>query len=319
MRKTIPIILLLIFVVLGISAGLGIFTKERVLYFLQEKNDKRQEDISVLILGRVAEGQGGQWHRAPKLVDTIILFHYRPGTGVVNLISLPRDLYGEFGGENFKINEIYGRGKIYEFLERLPEITGIVTDNYLVLDAGIIERGVDAMGGIDVEISEPVTDPVSGFRLDPGVHHLDGENAMWLIRNRHAPQGDFFREKNQQAVIGATLDKFYSLTPVEKTKFLFRMVPEIQNAETNFNLGVLVSEFGKLGGLELNSIVLDFETRLLQSSYTSALFTAPTQGIDPQGTSPQRGSGQVGAYILIPTEGVNNYEAIREFIADKIR
>ena len=303
---------------------------ERVSTFWQIGRDRApEEDVSILVLGRVAEGQGGRWHAAPNLVDAIVLINYSPEAEVINLVSLPRDLYGSFGDEKFKINEIYSRKKIDSLLEKLPEITGIETDKFLVVDAGIIERVTDELGGIDIFIEETVTDPVSGYRLEEGEQHLNGEDVVWLIRNRYSPQGDFFREKNQQVVIEGIFEKFSELGSPQKVSFLFSLVPEVKNAESNFNLGEIIPKFDNLESLRFNGVVLDFSTGLLSSSYVpiggSAATSAPLQDslgqADATNTASSTGttSTVVSAYTLIPAEGIDNYTEIRQFITDRIK
>jgi len=107
------IILLLILVGVGIIASSG---EQSTTFFKDKDIENPEEEVSILILGRVAEGQGGQWHAAPNLTDAIVVLQYVPDKNTVNLVSLPRDLYGEFGGNSFKINEIYSRKKINEFI-----------------------------------------------------------------------------------------------------------------------------------------------------------------------------------------------------------
>lgn len=332
MQKSVALAFLLVGAVAGALVAGSILSRERRAYFTQGAVIPREEEsLSILVLGRVAEGQGGRWHQAPNLVDAIVLFYYRPETGVVNLISLPRDLYGDFGDGYYKLNDVYQRGAIESFLAKLPEITGIRAEKYLVVDAGMIKRGIDALGGIDIVLDEPVRDPVSGFRLEPGAHHLNGDDTVWLLRNRTAPEGDFFRERNQQAVIKAIAERYRSLSVAQKTSFLLKMVPELARAEANFSVGEIIPKLGSMR-FSFNGIVLGFDTGLLTSTYTSALWSVPPQsslaqepvfaaGASSTATSAgaSRSALSQGAYILIPAEGLNNYEAIRAFITERIR
>lgn len=321
-----------IFVLLIILAGLGFvasYGEKSLSFFNAQKSEDKNEGISVLILGRVAEGQGGRWHVAPKLTDAIIVAEYVPQRGIVNLVSLPRDLYGEFGGSEFKINEVYSRQKIGDLLNKLPDITGLEVENYIVLDVGVIEAAIDNLGGIDVTLEDPVTDPVSGYKLEPGMHHISGEDAVWIMRNRYAPGGDFFREKNQHLIIESIFRTFSVLPPVEKTKFLLNMVPYAETAESNFSFSEVVTKIGAIDQILFNSITLDFSTGLLRSSYipvggpvvtgsqptttpTSTTSTAPSTATSTSATSLQ-------AYILIPSEGINNYSSIRAFIIERLK
>ena len=255
------------------------------------------EEINVLIMGKVGQGQGGLWHSAPDLVDTIFLVNLNPELGKANLISLPRDLYGDFGDSRIRLNRILYDHKIGDFLELLPDLTGFEVQEYLVVDLDTVGAIVDNLGGIDVELKEDVIDPVGGSTLRAGKKRLDGEEALWLIRNRFAPEGDFFRERNQHLVVEAIFNKFDGLSTVGKTAFAFKMLPYISKSEANFDAGSLLADLKKLEDISFNSVVLDFSTKLLD-----------TQIIE---------IGDTEAYVLVPKEGINQYAKIRECIQEK--
>src|SRR3989344_6024083 len=221
MRKTLVIFILA--AVVGLLIG-GILFWQRV-YFFNGKIGISQE-LAVLVLGQVSPGEGGQWHNAPELADSIVLVYYNADTKTVNLISLPRDLYGTFGGESFKLNEIAKRKKVDDLLVKMPEITGVETEKYVIVDLGIVEKVIDNLGGVDVVLEAPVTDPVSGYTLKKGLNHLNGNQAAFLIRNRFAPEGDFFRERHQHLLVRAIFDGLSQLSPTDRTKFFFKILPE---------------------------------------------------------------------------------------------
>ncbi|KKT87321.1 MAG: hypothetical protein A2119_00005 [Candidatus Colwellbacteria bacterium GWA2_46_10] len=261
--------------------------------------DNQSGDLSILVLGQVGPGQGGRWHAAPNLTDAIVLLHYHQASNTANLISLPRDLYGKFGEEYFRLNRLYEEGKIDDLLGGVNAITGIEVNKYIVVDLGIVSRAIDSLGGVDIDLPSPVTDPVSGFTLKAGPQKLNGEDAIWLIRNRFAPEGDFFREKNQHLVIESAFNKFSSLSSWRKTAVMFNLLPEINKSQSNFSMGDVFYKLGRIDDIKFNSIVLDFSTGLLVSSKVL-------------------GDDGEEAYILIPSEGINEYGKIKEFIDQKI-
>jgi len=272
----------------------GILFWQRVYFF--EGGIGISRDLAVLVLGQVSPGEGGQWHNAPELADSIVLVYYNAGTKTVNLISLPRDLYGTFGGESFKINEVAKRKKIDALLAEMPEITGIETEKYVIVDLGIVEKVVDGLGGVDVALEAPVTDPVSGYTLKKGPNHLNGDQAAFLVRNRFAPEGDFFREKHQHLLIKAIFDKLSEQSSADRTKFFFKILPEVAKSQSNFSIGELIPQLGNIEVRKFNGITLDFSTSVLVSSQDS-----------------------IGAYVLIPKEGINNYKGVKQFIEAKLQ
>jgi LCP family protein required for cell wall assembly len=298
---------IIIFAIFFVVASLVFFlspdlNRERIALKVDRGSNPElfRNDVAVLVLGQVGEGQGGRWHFAPDLTDAMVLAYYRVDNETLNLISLPRDLYGEFGGECFKLNEVYRRDKIEDLLIKLSDIAGIETNQYLVIDLGIIEKAVDELGGISVELTSAVTDSITGYQLDAGEHHLDGKDTVWLIRNRYAPEGDFFREKNQHVVIQSIFKKFSALNAEKRINFFLKLLPERDRIKANFNLGGLVTQFKNIDSIKFNSIILDFSTGLLESSR-----------LDPTSTS--------SAYIRVPRAGMDNYEEVREYILGSIR
>lgn len=289
-RQTIVIFVLAAIAGLLISA---LFVGGRIYVF--DGKIGISQDLAVLVLGQVGPGEGGRWHNAPELADSIVLVYYNAGTKTVNLISLPRDLYGTFGGESFKLNEVAKRKKVDDLLAKMPEITGVKTEKYVIVDLGIIEKVVDGLGGVDVVLEASVTDPVSGFTLKEGPNHLNGNQAAFLVRNRFAPEGDFFRERHQHLLIKAIFDELSRESTADRTKFFFKILPEITKSRSNFSIGELIPQLGNINVQKFNSITLDFGTGTLVSS------------VDP-----------IGAYVLIPKEGINNYQGVRTFIESKI-
>ncbi len=297
-RKNLIILASFLGIVILISFA-GLLSQER-FYFFGSNDFFDRNDLAVLVLGEVASGEGGRWHQAPQLADTIVLVYYQSDTQTVNLISLPRDLYGEFGGEWFKLNEVDRRNKIDGLLDKLPEMTTVKTDKFIIVDLTLVKEVVDDLGGIDIVLDSPVTDPVSGFQMKAGLNHLSGDDAVWLIRNRYAPQGDFFREKNQHLVVQAIFSRLSQLNTAEKTKFFLRILPETRKMKANFSVSDILPQLRETGTVKFNSIVLDFGTGLLASTYIDL--------------------GEAGAaYVLVPQEGVNKYEAIRQYISSRIR
>lgn len=293
--KTIAKIFIVVALLVGVAFSLS-YQKRLSIFSNDDDNPMSEERISFLLLGETGRAIG--WSNAPDLTDSIILVDYRPQKGVVNLVSLPRDLLVTFGGESFKLNEALRRGKLNDLLEALPQMTGLKTDKFVVVDVDILKKVVEELGGVDLTLKDKVVDGVSGYTIPAGENHINGEQAIWLVRNRYAPEGDFFREKNQQEVVRAIMKKFKGLSTMEKTAFLFKMTPELGNLNTNIDFKELLPTMRQFGGVRLNNIVVDFKTGILQSSQVEY--------------------GTAMAYVLIPRLGTGRYEDMRNFVQSKI-
>ncbi|MCR4275344.1 MAG: LCP family protein [Candidatus Wolfebacteria bacterium] len=299
-RKVVVIFILLVVVIVAVFS----LRFQRTFFVFSSGNGNKDasEGINFLVLGKTGKVIG--WNFAPDLADSIFLVNYVPKIGVVNLISLPRDLYVNIGNEQFKLNEIIKRNKINEFLKgNLVEMTGIKTDRYVVIDVDFVKQVVDDLGGIEVNLPSPAIDWASGYTMPTGNRHLTGEDVVWLVRNRYSSEGDFFREKNQHAVIKSIFEKYKNLGYFEKAKFVFKALPLLAQLEGNINVQEFLTPAFNVSNLRFNDIVFDFSTEILQSSGV----------VVPVGTS-----STSTAYILVPRAGQNNYSELKDFIQSKI-
>lgn len=295
MRIKLVKIFIMIVVIIGMVFALS-YQKNITILSGSENKNIDSSAITFAVFGETGKVVG--WNYAADLTDSIFIVDYHPNIGAANIISLPRDLYVNLDGESFKLNEAVKRNKVGAFLNKLPEITGMTTDQYIILNIDLLKSVVDDLDGIDINLKSDAVDWVSGYTIKAGQNHLDGDQVVWLARNRYAPEGDFFREKNQYEVIKAIADKFKSLNPIEKAAFVFKITPEIAKLKTNLDFQQLLPAMESFGGIRFNDIVLDFQTGLLESSTTTI------------GTS--------SAYILVPKSGADNYVDVKTYIQSKI-
>ena len=289
---------LVFLIIAAVVFGAYLLNYQKTFLVVQDNKSAISDDrVTFLLLGKTGKVIG--WNMSPDLTDTIILVDYRPKIGALNLISLPRDLFVNVDGENFKLNEVAKRNKIPDFLKQLPQITGLDTDKYMVIDLDLLKSAVDDLGGIDVKLNSAAVDWASGYKIEAGEQHLDGEQAAWLVRNRYAPNGDFYRENNQHEVIQALMDKFRGLNALDKARFIFNMTPELGKLETNVNFQEFVPLIQDIKNPRFNNVVLDFSTGLVMSSSTPVSVSS-------------------SQYILLPTAGEGNYLNIKTYIQSKL-
>lgn len=143
--------------------------------------------------------------------DTIMLL-YTPPSGEPALISFPRDSFVSIPGNgDNKINAAYAFGGASLLVETVEQNTGIRIDGYLEIGfLGIVEM-VDAVGGVEVCLDDPIVDKDSHLDLPAGCQTLDGTTALGYVRMRKAdPKGDLGRVQRQQEMIGLIAKKAMS-------------------------------------------------------------------------------------------------------------
>jgi LCP family protein required for cell wall assembly len=176
------------------------------------------ERVNVLLVG-VDSGPG----RDHKLTDTLVLASLDPVGGTATLISIPRDtaMVPLGNGDTYgpRINSLYGyaashreefpAGPMRTLQDAVGALLGVDVDYYATIDMAGFSRLVDAAGGVTVTVKKGFRDPnypdpsgVRGWGIEPGVHRLDGRDALAFVRIRKAPgESDFTRADRQQQVL----------------------------------------------------------------------------------------------------------------------
>jgi LCP family protein required for cell wall assembly len=152
----------------------------------------------------------------------------------VSVLSLPRDLWVEipeisdhYGIDHGKLNQAYlygnpgmgyydGPGAGPGLLARTLDLNyGLRPDHYGAINMRTFVRLVDAVGGIDLYLDEPVdgrpidekTEDMGYFAA--GAHHMDGATALRFSRIRKVDNA-FRRDDRQTQVLCALKDKLLS-------------------------------------------------------------------------------------------------------------
>jgi LCP family protein required for cell wall assembly len=119
--------------------------------------------------------------------DVVMILHLDPNTKTVSVLSLPRDLFVPNARSTgaYKIDAALDQGPS-QLVAVIEEDFGIPIQHYVELNFDSFAAVVTALGGITVEFPDRVFDRYSGLRiLTPGCHHLDGVQALQLVRARH--------------------------------------------------------------------------------------------------------------------------------------
>lgn len=136
----------------------------------------------------------------------------------VRLISVLRDTEAIIRGRDVKINAAYQMGGeplsdqiVGDFLGMPSLPDGRHFDRYVVVKINAVKDFVNAIGGIDVPVTEAMDYDDSWGHLHihfkPGLVHMDGEQAQGYMRFRHDACSDPCRVKRQQQVIHILMDK----------------------------------------------------------------------------------------------------------------
>jgi LCP family protein required for cell wall assembly len=171
------------------------------------------ERITVLVIGTdssAARRAGGEGVNA----DAIHVVSVSPDRSQLAIVSLPRDTVDlpmpDGSLWTGKVNALYGALGAEGVRDALETLYGIEIDRYVAIDMDDFVRIVDAVGGIDIALAEPVYDPSIDWGLAAGTHHLDGATALRFARTRYGDD-DYARNARQQQVLVALRDRLLAL------------------------------------------------------------------------------------------------------------
>ena len=209
--------------------------------------------------------------------DSMMLFSIDPQSDSAAILSIPRDLYVVIPGHGRdRINTafVYGSaggnpaGGASLAMQTVEYNLGVPIDHYLLVDFSAVTRGVDALGGIDVNVPYEIYDatfPDMDYGFDPfyvaaGRQHFDGITALKYARTRHQ-DNDFYRAGRQQQVVMAVRDKVAGMGIAEllrQAPILFQQLNE--GIRTDLSLDEIIqlaTAAASLSDDSIQNIVLD--------------------------------------------------------------
>ncbi|WP_156778091.1 LCP family protein [Oribacterium sinus] len=194
---------------------------------------------------------------AGALSDVIMLASVNKRTGEVKLSSVFRDSYMQIDEEGtyHKINEAYFKGGHKQAVEALERNLDIKIDDYVSFNWAAVAKGISALGGVDLELSDAeffyinafITETVQSTGI-PSVHlehagmnHLDGIQAVAYGRLR-LMDTDFNRTARQRKVLGLAFDKAKKAGPVKLMQVASMVLPELSTSLDMGDITTLVTQ-----------------------------------------------------------------------------
>ena len=155
--------------------------------------------------------------------DAMILVSISSRTNSIHLTSLLRDIYVDIPGhDGNRLNAAYAYGGPELLMETLEENFDIEVNRYMLVNFQAFANLVDAVGGVDLELSNEEVQYVNGYLVEynqlegraegtdyldsslSGNIHLNGPQALAYCRNRYIGS-DFARTERQRKVVAAAV------------------------------------------------------------------------------------------------------------------
>jgi LCP family protein required for cell wall assembly len=180
----------------------------------------------VVLLG--SDARGDEVSRS----DTIVVS--KAGGG---MLAVPRDTLVDIPGVGKdKINASYASGGPELTVETLENLTGLRLNHYVVVNFGGVEEIVDAMGGITLEVDNPIDVGIDGRRVSipAGTQELNGLQALAYVRYRGGPTADIGRIGRQQKFLRELARQ--STSPANLPRLPAVAAATWRNIDTNMNI-----------------------------------------------------------------------------------
>jgi len=154
--------------------------------------------------------------------DVIMIASINNKTKEVKLVSVYRDTYLSVGnGKYGKANSAYARGGAKQAVQMLNANLDLNIKEYMCVDWGAVTEAVDALGGVEIEITEQERVIINDLLIEidrtvgadspriksAGLNNLTGTQATAYARIRKTAGDDFKRSSRQRIVLEAMLNK----------------------------------------------------------------------------------------------------------------
>ncbi len=288
-RHTVGRVLLVSSVVLALVTGLGTIYLYRHLNSnldvidieqqLTNRPEKKHvegphEPVNVLVMGsddRDAPGNNiDNLTGGGKRSDTTILLHLSADRKRAYGVSIPRDSLVDRpdckdedlntipGASDVMWNEAFSVGGPACTVQQVETLTGVRVDHFVVVDFAGFRGMVDAIGGVQVCIPEPIVDPAHGINLPAGTRKLKGVQALNYVRERYVvgDGSDIGRMKRQQAFIASMAHQVISANTLANP---IRLVQFLEAATQSLTLDKGLDNLAKIAdlGAQFKGIGLD--------------------------------------------------------------
>lgn len=190
--------------------------------------------------------------------DCIIVATVDKTNKQILLTSVLRDIYLSIPGKgNNRINASYAMGGTKLLKETLLKNFGMKIDRCIVFNFGSVEAGVDAVGGIDVDMSMDEILYMNAYAHEQnevagrdvmqdllvtytaGMHHLNGNQALAYDRNRYIGT-DFKRTERQRLVIQKCYEKLKQFNVLQFNDLAEAVLPKIYTDLTEADCASLI-------------------------------------------------------------------------------
>lgn len=276
MRKEIQITLLILSIVVGIiiigltAVGLyagGLLNKVEEVKIekenigikdeVEEKLKEYEGTIRNIALFGIDADEGGIGRSDAIIIATLDTEHKK-----LKITSIMRDSYVHIEGYGKdKINHAYAYGGAELAMNTLNKNFDLNIEDFATVDFSSLPKIIDQLGGIDLNIDSEEMEFINGYIGDinnvngtdasqitkPGIHHVNGTQAMAYCRIRYTSGDDYKRTERQREVLSQLFNKIMEMPVIEYPELLSELLPMVKTSLSSGEILELGNEVLKIG------------------------------------------------------------------------
>lgn len=237
--------------VLGLAAGTAVWylqgnIDDEALPPSLVKDDTPKGAMNILFIGSDSRNLKTKEYGSDKSQrsDALMLVHFARDNARIDAVQIPRDTLldlpscedagsGTFGGGMGMINSALTAGPACS-VRAVEKLSDVRIDHFVQLDFEGFASMVNALGGVEVCLDEPMVDKDAKLDLPAGKQKIDGKNALALARTRKAvgDGSDIGRLGHQQVVMSSIIEQARSTSVLTRPDRLFKFVNALTKAMT---------------------------------------------------------------------------------------
>lgn len=249
LKKLVIVLLLLVLVIPAVAFGY-VYFKLHSMYqgnsetnkIVNETNYNKVDGIQNILL----VGIDARTLNEPSRSDSMMILTIDSKHKDIKLTSLARDSYVDIPGHGKqKLTHAYAYGGINLLLETIEKNFELDLDHYAIVNFFGFVDIIDALGGVEVDVKPSelkelniyitngqAIDKVAADKKvetinEPGVHNLNGYQALAYARIRHNDTA-YGRDNRQRQIIEATMKKMSEVSPLKYPSILNSVLPSIK-------------------------------------------------------------------------------------------
>jgi len=228
---------------------------EKVLDMFTPRGIPFSRDLTTILLMGVDERQ-----KDAGRADTMILVYVNVRDHKLAMYSIPRDTWWFLRGkEETKMAHFYSLGRVRTVVTGVESLLGENIDYYVKVNFNGIQKIVNAMGGVEINVEERMKykDEAGKLFIDlqPGRQRLNGYQAMCYVRFRADKSSDYGRMRRQKEFLLAAYRELHANHSLAEIANI--AVQAWRNVDTDLSRSQVLWLAQRMEDVDLNDVKLE--------------------------------------------------------------